>query len=94
VATIGFDAACRLWNNMLPKGHFAKLFTDTLKTLGLEKLQAYLAKIFSETVEYVFAKIPFAKDCIVGGLNSAEGAALVVDSGAPSFKFDGIIGGW
>ena len=80
---MGLDAACRLWNKMLPNGHFAKLFTDTLKSLGLEKLQAYLAKILNETVEYVFAKIPFAKDYIVGGLNSAEGAAVVVDSGAP-----------
>lgn len=62
---------------MLPKGTLGDLFSKTMKSLGLEKHLAELAKVLKETIKNLLEKITI-KSCIEGGANSADGAFILI----------------
>jgi hypothetical protein len=58
VVTLGLDAACRLFRNMLPTGTFAKLFDGLMKLLGVESMQTSISDFLKGILAKFVDKIP------------------------------------
>ena len=91
MATHGANAAGRVYRSLAPTGTFSKLFVGIMRLFRLEDHAGALIKQF----EQILAKINLKamKALCTGTINSADGAAQLLDSATPIFDWRKVIGG-